>query len=334
MSEITVQAGKLKRLLHYLDQIGLDTAAIAGTLNLTPGRIFRLPDDQSLPAQQYARLYKAAVAEMQKLRQPIPWGAGIGSQAFELMCRCIISCRTLGEADTVRLSYHVNLSDDHVVLVPSSWDRAESRDTLARASGLVVWCALCGWLTGQPLEPVEVHIAAPSLQQSYYDRLERVFHCLIQFDAAENTLVFPRTRLERRLVQTPESLAEFLESSVYHLMAVDQTPASTSSAIKSLVSIDLPTGLPSFSNVARSLHMSESSLRRRLQREDTSYQALKDEIRCEVAIDHLLNQNAKVADIAEHLGFTEPSSFVRSFKSWTGQTPTAYRDRIQELGQA
>ena len=53
--------------------------------------------------------------------------------------------------------------------------------------------------------------------------------------------------LERRLVHTRESLAEFLDSSVYHLIAVEREPASTSAAIKSLVSIDLPLGLPSFS---------------------------------------------------------------------------------------
>jgi len=103
---------------------------------------------------------------------------------------------------------------------------------------------------------------------------------------------------------------------------------------ESLVSIDLPHGMPSFTAVAESLHMSESSLRRRLQKENTSYQALEDEIRCEVAIDKLLTENAKVADLAEFLGFTEPSSFFRSFKSWTGQTPKSYRERIQFLGRA
>ena len=44
----------------------------------------------------------------------------------------------------------------------------------------------------------------------------------------------------------------------------------------------------------------------------------QDEVRCEVAIDKLLNKNARVADLAELLGFTEASSFVRSFKNWTG----------------
>ena len=53
-----------------------------------------------------------------------------------------------------------------------------------------------------------------------------------------------------------------------------------------------------------------------------------------MAIDKLLNENAKIADLAEYLGFTEPSSFVRSFKSWTGQTPKSYRDRMASLGRA
>jgi AraC-like DNA-binding protein len=79
--------------------------------------------------------------------------------------------------------------------------------------------------------------------------------------------------------------------------------------------------------------MSESSLRRRLQKEDTSYQALKDEVRCEVAINKLLHEKAKIADLADYLGFTEPSSFVRSFKGWTGDTPSSYRERMLSLAE-
>jgi AraC-like DNA-binding protein len=120
---------------------------------------------------------------------------------------------------------------------------------------------------------------------------------------------------------------------VYHLIASEKKPASTSAAIKSLVGGEMPNGLPSFAAVASMLYMSESSLRRRLQQEDTSYQAIKDEIRCELAIDKILNENAKVADLAELLGFTEASSFVRSFKSWTGQTPRSYREKMLSLGE-
>ena len=352
---------KFARLLDYLAHIGLDPAAIAAEVNILPGRILSLDPGQRLPAIQYARLYKSAIVELQKLNQPIPWAAGIGSEAFEMMCRCIINARTLGEAlrlaqrydkllypltgynirlldagdsPSVRLSYHIKITEDESLLAPAHWDRAGYQGTVARASGLEVWHAFCGWLTGRPLEAEEVSVAAPFVSQDYSDALSSVFHCPINFDAQETTLRFPRHMLDRRLVHTSDSLTEFLESIVYHLIAAEKEPASTSTAIKSLVSIDLPHGMPSFNAVASALHTSESSLRRRLQKENTSYQALKDEIRCELAIDKLLNENAKVADLAEYLGFTEPSSFVRSFKSWTGQTPRSYRERIQALGQA
>jgi AraC-like DNA-binding protein len=361
MSEITVGARKFMRLLDYLQQIGLDPVAIAASVNILPERIESLDADHPLPALQYSWLYKAAVLEMQKLGHPIPWGAGIGSEAFEMMCRCVISARTLGEAlriaerydkllypiigynikllddgesPSVKLSYRINAKEDTSVLAPAHWDRSGYQATVARASGLEVWHAFCGWLTGRPLEAEEVRVAAPFLSQEYFEGMAVVFHCPIYFDADENTIKFPRDLLDRRVVHTRESLDEFLDSIVYHLISAERSPCSTSTAIKSLVSIDLPLGMPSFTAVAESLHMSESSLRRRLQKEDTTYQALKDEIRCEVAIDKLLNENAKVADLAEYLGFTEPSSFVRSFKSWTGQTPKSYRERIQSLGRA
>jgi len=187
---------------------------------------------------------------------------------------------------------------------------------------------------GQPVELNEVRIAAPYLNDAYQERLSSTFRCNILFDAEENTLIFPREQLDRRLVHTVDSLQEFLDNAIYELIAIDQEPASTSAAIKSLITIDLPSGLPSFSRVAEHLHMSESSLRRRLQKEDTSYQNLKDEVRCQVAIDKLLHEQAKVADLAEYLGFTEPSSFVRSFKGWTGETPKTYREKILALGHA
>lgn len=361
MSEITVSARKFLRLFDYIERVGLDVDAIVATVNLVPERIAQLEPEQRLPAQQYSRLYKATVLQMQTLGQPLPWGAGIGSEAFELMCHCIIGARTLGDAlrlatrfdkllypmlhynirlieeegaESVKLSYRVKIQDEYSPLVPQHWDRAGYQETVAKASGLLVWHAFCGWLTGLPLETDEVRVAAPYLNEAYYEGLATALRCPIYFDAADNAFSFSREQLARRIVHTVDSLEDFLNNLVYQLIASEKEPASTSAAIKSLVSIDLPKGMPSFTQIADHLHMSESSLRRRLQKETTSYQALKDEVRCEVAVDKLLNENAKVADLAQYLGFTEPSSFVRSFKGWTGQTPKAYKDRISALGMA
>jgi AraC-like DNA-binding protein len=356
MSEITVAARKFQRLLDYLERIGLDAGAIAVSIKLSPDRIAELDPDAALPARQYSRLYKEAVRHMQTLKQPLPWAAGVGSEAFELMCHCMISARTLDEAlalaaryehmlypmighrvevqqtgDEIELGYRIRFTERGAALAPEGWDRAESQDTVAKASGLLIWHSLCGWLVGEPLQVKRVSIAAPYINVAYSQSLARSFHCPVAFDGEANHFVVPAQEMDRRVVHTSESLQNFLDNAIYELLLIDRQPASTSIAIKSLIAIDLPSGLPSFTSVAEQLHMSESSLRRRLQRENTSYQNLKDEVRCQVAVEKLLNEDIKVAQLSDFLGYTEPSSFVRSFKSWTGETPKSYRDKMTAL---
>jgi AraC-like DNA-binding protein len=360
MAEITVSAKKFMRLFDYMDHIGLDVPALSELVEIRREHIACLEPEHALPAIQYSRLYKAAAAKMQELEQSLPWAAGLGGESFELMCHCMIGARTLRDAlrlaerfdtllyplqgyrmrlldghtsDTVKLSYDIEVLESAAVFLPESWDRVEYGVTAAKASGLIVWNALCGWLIGQALPAIEVRINASFVNQEYHDSLAQTIGGTVYFDAGENTFSFDRALLDRRLVHTPESLADFLNNSVYHVIAMDRVPASTSAAIKSLIAISLPSGMPSFADVAAMLFISESSLRRRLQAENTSYQAIKDEVRCQVAIDKLLHEDARVADLAELLGFTEPSSFVRSFKSWTSYTPKAYKDRMQELGR-
>ncbi|WP_170287329.1 AraC family transcriptional regulator [Halioglobus maricola] len=356
MAEVTVAAKKVSRLFDYLDHIGLDAAAIGARVNLAPATVTALDPDYALPLRQYSLLYKHAVEAMQTLKEPLPWAAGVGSEAFQLMCHCMISARTLGDAielaaryehmlypmighrvqlervgDEARLTYHIRFTERGAALAPQGWDRAEYQDTVAKASGLLVWHGLCGWLIGRSLATNSLRINAPFLNAAYSQSLKTIFNCEPEFDADANYFAFAASDLERRLVHTDESLRHFLEDAVYELFMLEQRNASTSAAIRSLIAIDLPVGLPSFAQVAQYLNMSESSLRRRLQAEDTSYQKLKDEVRCRVAVDKLLNEDVKVADLSDYLGFTEPSSFVRSFKSWTGETPSSYRQNIIDL---
>ncbi|RLQ22836.1 helix-turn-helix domain-containing protein [Seongchinamella sediminis] len=360
MHIVNIPVHKFLRLFDYLERLGLDVDAIAARAGMSRRVILRLEPGETIPGQQYSRLYKQAVLQMQALKQPLPWAAGIGSEAFELMCHCMISARTLGEAiglaqryekmlypmighrvwletegHTAKLGYRIRFTErGAAALVPDGWDRADYQDTVAKASGLLIWHALCGWLVGESLEIEQANIAAPFVNSAYHARLSTSFHSAVRFDADDTYFIFAAEQLQRRIVHTSDSLRELLDNAIYQLILIERRPASTSATIKSLISIDLSQGLPSFTEMAAQLHMSESSLRRRLQSESTSYQQLKDEVRCQVAIDKLLNEDARIADLSDFLGFTEPSSFVRSFKNWTGETPRSYREKIQALGES
>ena len=83
--------------------------------------------------------------------------------------------------------------------------------------------------------------------------------------------------------------------------------------------------------MAKNMHMSSSSLRRHLLAEGASYQKIKDESRREIATEMLCFSDASIAEVSERVGFADTSSFVRSFRAWTGVTPKAYRDHAKPM---
>jgi len=85
---------------------------------------------------------------------------------------------------------------------------------------------------------------------------------------------------------------------------------------------------PTLAEMADHLHVSVSTLNRRLREAGTSYQAAVDEVRRQHACEMLANRRVRVGDIATALGYTDPAGFVRSFKRWYGITPGRYRRGI------
>ncbi len=348
---ILVPIRKFDRLLDYMERVGLDADAMAASARLSRKKLRSMPAGESLPGSDYSCMYREAVRQWQSLKRPIPWAAGMGSEAFELMCHCIIGAKNLGAAlslaqrfdsliypmvgyrvsitadyDFFKLAYHVRKQPEDSVFIPEDWEWAKHNQTVSQASGLTLWYSLCGWLIGRSIDVEAVHVAGAPVSESYDKSLSNIFQCPIHFEGSESYLQISTDFLAHRLVQNSQTLEDFLLNAVHELISINSKPTSTAAAIRSLIRLEFQSGMPSFEKIAEMLHMSESSLRRRLVKEETSYQRLKDEVRCEIAVEYLREDKMKINDISEILGFTEPSSFVRSFRGWMGMTPKAYRD--------
>ncbi|MGF7159172.1 AraC-like DNA-binding protein [Rhodoligotrophos appendicifer] len=79
--------------------------------------------------------------------------------------------------------------------------------------------------------------------------------------------------------------------------------------------------------VASDMAMTEQTLRRRLRAEGNTFQKIKDNLRLDTAIFHLMGEKYTITEISERLGFSTPSAFSRAFKTWTGVSPEQYRHR-------
>src|SRR4030095_9273717 len=87
----------------------------------------------------------------------------------------------------------------------------------------------------------------------------------------------------------------------------------------------LSNGEPSRKALAERLHMSERTLARRLRERGISFRGLLDDVRKELGLGYMEEQRHAVTDVAYLLGFSDQSNFARSFRRWTGFTPSQYR---------
>lgn len=83
-------------------------------------------------------------------------------------------------------------------------------------------------------------------------------------------------------------------------------------------------GTASVRTIARDLALTERTLRRELERHHVSVRMLIDEVRRERA-EMLLGEGAPLREIAQELGFSDPTAMSRAYKRWTGLAPSHRR---------
>ena len=81
---------------------------------------------------------------------------------------------------------------------------------------------------------------------------------------------------------------------------------------------------PNINEVAGRLAVSVRKLQQNLKDEEESYSSLLAQARRDLAIQYLTEKQISHAEIAYLLGFSEVSVFSRSFKKWTGHSPTEF----------
>lgn len=83
---------------------------------------------------------------------------------------------------------------------------------------------------------------------------------------------------------------------------------------------------PPLDEVARRLGLSRRTLNRRLADYGTSFRLLFTAVKRDRAITLVRDSSVRFDEIADRLGFSDYSNFLKSFKRWTGKTPAAYRN--------
>ena len=258
----------------------------------------------------------------------LPWGS------YGMLVRASLSAPTLGVAMQRWCRHHGLLTDTIAITLTENeglaYLKIEERSDLGALREFCIVSVLRNalgvacWLSDSriSLRQTRLRFLAPAHQASYQVLFEgeTLFgaetHC-VTFDARYLDLPIRRdeaalqTMLQRALLLTvrPYRRDRLLVEKVRHALA--HHPEHSRNA----------------EDLAIHLNLSARTLHRQLKDEGASLQQLKDAVRRDVAVAQLQRSKRPIKQIAALAGFQNEKSFIRAFKTWTGQTPDAFRGR-------
>jgi len=261
---------------------------------------------------------------------------GLRRGSYALMTQAAISAQNLEHALRRILRFLRSTLDDfrgELILVDNEarivlHDGGIMRRLFGYGTWFILVHGLACWLVHRriPLTTMQFRNPPPADDSHYRTR----FCNHLVFNGDTTYIAFPADLLGLAIVETPATVDRFLRAAPANLLVQYRNDASSTARIRKRLRSQTPEEWPDLETLAQALHISATTLQRRLQLEGTNYQRLKDDLRCDIAIDLLSATQLTVADIAASTGFHEPSAFHRAFKKWTGLSPGAYRSSSHE----
>jgi AraC-like DNA-binding protein len=213
-----------------------------------------------------------------------------------------------GQTATLNMREHVELGSAHDIAVFS----------------LVVGMrTLMATLTGR--DPGTVAFDLPIAKPAYFERFAHLLpHA--RFDQDGLRMIFDARALDLPLVAPDRAALRLAQEACERQLAdLGLQRDSLQDRVRKLV---LAGGrIPSVEEVARALHVSTRTLKRKLAAEETSFTELLDRERHDAALRLLRTPELSLEEIASKLGYSNATSFARAFRRWTGDAPTRYRAR-------
>jgi AraC-like DNA-binding protein len=324
----TIAISLVGEALHSMRQRGMDTDALLLQAGISP-RLLSAPHAR-VAAARYGHLWyliSHAIDDEFFGMDSHPMRVG----SFNLLCRSALHSATLGKAlsrilDFLRLvldDMSATLTEQDGLACIVLHETGSPRRMFTYATFLMFVHGVGSWLTGRRIQLLSADFRCDEPLSSIDYKIR--FCDQARFSQPRTSITFDIAYLALPIVQNQRTLQSFLREAPGNLLVKYSNHDSLAAIIRRHLR-QLPVNEWSdFDSLSRQLQMPASTLRRKLSQEGQSYQAIKDNLRRDLAINTLSGSSRSIEEIAIGLGFADPSAFHRAFKKWTGSSPGEHR---------
>lgn len=179
---------------------------------------------------------------------------------------------------------------------------------------------------GQAMQPIRIEFRHS--QTDYLDEYQRVFHCPVIFDCAQDRMLGDAQVLDLPMLSQSFNVHQLLKTQAG--AKLQEQGASISKQVSALIKQQLGKQGLSAEGVAAQMNVSARTLQRQLNKEQSSFKLIKEAVVLERA-QHLLSSTALSTEvIALELGYQDRSNFVHAFVRLCGCPPSDYRSKHRD----
>lgn len=327
----------VKQYLRYVETIDVDIKPILAAANIPVSILAQ--EHERISGEQLQMFLLTLIQQTGDPLFGLKSGQYVQPGSYSVLGYISMTCATLSEVIERIAPYEKLVGDMGVTTVeclgeqialrwhssyPSPIVRAHMTDNVFAS-----WVSYVRWLSGLNIGPQQVNLQREQPAPSVMIYYQKIFGCPVCFGQPYNALIITPDYMDICLTQPDPDLRRTLEDHALIQMSTLSDAHSMSVRVTDTIRVLLRSGNARKTLVAEQLGISVKTLQRKLQSESTTYQTLLDEARLSLAQEYLQNELLSLEDIAIRLGFSEIRSFFRSFKAWTNQTPSEFREAKQ-----
>jgi AraC-like DNA-binding protein len=320
----------LNPLVQMLEERNLDIAPLLEVAKI-PASQLKNPRYQLTSAQEL-RFTESAIDALNIPELGLEMGLRYHLSSYGMLGLTAMTRENLAEAFRVFFKYiQMTWTYMHFTLEADGKDallRMEKRHDLGNCyhymieRDMAAWFVLANEILGKPLPLRSVKFAhSPPKYASKYAEL---FNCDVEFDNETNSLTFDAQYLDTPLTQAAIETSIVYEQQCELISDYLEVEGSFTEKVRFHL-IRAPQLNCNQEILAERMFTTRRSIQRKLAAEGTTFKALVEEIRRNLALEYLHRGDMLIEDIAERLGYSDAASFSHAFKRWTGTPPSATR---------